>query len=82
MYIVIRKDKAEKLEEKLHHVKKFIEEIAECFEEAAEERYDKEDYFRDRARGGRNMARDDEDWYDDDRFMARGRGGRSGRGRY
>ena len=87
MYIVIRKDKAEHLEEKLHKMKECVTAIMECFEEAKEERYEREDYERDRARGGgdRYSARDREydDYEDDDRDMARGRarGGR-GRGRY
>ena len=84
MYIVIRKDKAEHLEEKLHKMKECVTAIMECFEEAKEERYEREDY-RARGGGGRYMARDREydDYDDDDRDMARGRarGGR-GRGRY
>ena len=73
MYIVIRREKAEHLKEKLHKAKEVIAEIAECFEEASEEAHstEQEDMYRDRAR------RDDRYYYDDDRDMARGRGGRS-----
>lgn len=87
MYIVIRKDKSEKLEEKLRMIKRCIAEVMECFEESKEERYEQEDY-RDNARGGgmyRARGRE-EDYYDEEdyRNMARGRSGGSysGRGRY
>lgn len=88
MYIVIKKDKAEKLEEKLYKMKECISMIADMFEEAKEERYEQEDYYRERARGnqgggGRSRARDYEDDDDDYRDMARGRsGGGRGRSRY
>lgn len=85
MYIVIRKDKGEKLEEKLKMIKHCIGEVMECFEEAKEERYEQEDY-RDKARGGGYHSRGREDYYEDDdyRDMARGRSGgySRGRGRY
>lgn len=73
MYIVIRRDKAEHLKEKLHKAKEVIAEIAECFEEAHDEYRSREheDEYRERAR------RDDRYYDDDDRDMARGRGGRS-----
>ena len=88
MYIVIRKDKSEKLEEKLRMIKRCVAEVMECFEESKEERYEQEDY-RDNARGGGGMYRArgrEEDYYDEEdyRNMARGRSGGSysGRGRY
>lgn len=84
MYIVIKKDKAEKLEEKLYKVKECISAIMDCFEDAKEERYEQDDY-RERSRGGRYRARGMEDDYEEDdyRDMARGRSGSGrGRGRY
>lgn len=82
MYIIIKRDKAEHLKEKMHHIKTAAMEVLECIEEAASKHYDRmEEYNRDMAR--RNMARrddyqDDYD-YEDDRYTAR-RG--RGRGRY
>lgn len=88
MYIVIRKDKSEKLEEKLRMIKRYVAEVMECFEESKEERYEQEDY-RDNARGSGGMYRTrgrEEDYYDEEdyRSMVRGRfgGSYSGRGRY
>lgn len=85
MYIVIKKDKAEKLEEKLEKIKYFAEEVMECFEKMAEERYEEEDYYRDKARGGGGRYNREDDFDEDEgRFMARGRGrsgGGGGRGR-
>lgn len=76
MYIVIKQNKSEHLKEKLHKAKELVAEILECYEEAAEERREHdEDEYRDRARR-------DYDDYDDDRYMARGRGGRGRGGRY
>ena len=88
MYIVIRKDKSEKLEEKLRMIKRCVAEVMEYFEESKEERYEQEDY-RDNVRGGGGMYRArgrEEDYYDEEdyRSMTRGRSGGSysGRGRY
>lgn len=70
MYIVIKRDKAEHMKEKLHKAKRVIEEAMECIEEASEQHED----YRSRARGY--------DRYEDDyeeRDIARGRGSR---GRY
>ncbi len=85
MYIIIKKNKAEHLKEKLHKAKEIVSEIMECFDEASEERDDRyEDEGRERRRidawYGAKGRRDD--YYEDDyeRDEARGRGrGRGGR---
>ena len=82
MYIIIKRDKAEHLKEKLHHIKAAAMEILECMEEAYSKHheYDSE-YHPDMAR--RSMTRDEDPYYkegydrDDARYMAR-----RGRGRY
>ena len=51
MYIVIRKDKSEKLEEKLRMIKRCVAEVMECFEESPAERYETA-ASRDPSRGG------------------------------
>ncbi len=74
MYIIIKKDKVEKLVEKLDKIKYFAEEVMECFEKMKEEHYEEDDY-RYRARGGDGRYNREEDYDDEDsRFMARGRG--------
>lgn len=85
MYIIIKKDKAEAMHEKLRKLKTFACDIIEELEEAREKEYEEDElYGRERARrdGRRKEDRDDYDDDYDDREMARGRGGRRGRGRY
>lgn len=82
MYIIIKRDKAEHLKEKMHHIKTAAMEVLECMEEAYAKHHEQsEDYYRDSAR--RSMARSEEPYYREDydrdeaRYMAR-----RGRGRY
>lgn len=82
MYIIIKRDKAEHIDNKLHKMKECISELIECFAEAKEEHEYRE---MARGRGGRYMThsreheRMNEDFDDDyERDYARGRG----RGRY
>lgn len=89
MYIIIKKDKAEHLSEKLHKAKELVSEILTCMEEVSERSYAKEDLFgHEDTRRGRVSERirhhfddeDDEDFYERD--MARRGRMRAGRGRY
>lgn len=82
MYIIIKRDKAEHLKEKLHHIKAAAMEVLECMEEAYSKDHEHDDdYYPDMAR--RSMARREEPYYKEDyerdegRYMAR-----RGRGRY
>lgn len=82
MYIIIKRDKAEQLKEKMHHIKAAAMEVLECMEEAYAKHHEQPDeYYRDSAR--RSMARNEDPYYQDDynrdeaRYMAR-----RGRGRY
>lgn len=40
MYIIIKRDKAEHLKEKMHHIKAAAMEVLDCIEEAASTRHD------------------------------------------
>ena len=85
MYIIIRKDKAEHLSEKLHKVKAFACEVLEELELAKEHYYEMEELrSRERSRhaGYHDLERERERYEDpyDEREMARGRG-RYSRGR-
>lgn len=83
MYFVIKKDKAKHIDNNLHKVKETICDIIEEFMDSREEYSHEEDYGRESARrDGRRYMDRDYDYYDDDRDMARGRGGRGIRGRY
>lgn len=87
MYIVIKKDKSEKLEEKMHMIKRCVAEVMECLEEAKMNHYESDYCDNARGRDGRYMARDREEEYyreDDYRDNARGRSGGylRGQGRY
>ena len=82
MYIIIKRDKAEHLKEKMHHIKTAAMEVLECIEEAYTKHHEHEDmYGHDMAR--RNMTRHEDPYYREDydhdeaRYMAR-----RGRGRY
>lgn len=86
MYIIIKKDKADDLYEKLHKVKKFACEVLEELEYAREKVYDMEEFHsRERSRhsGHHELDREYNRDYDyrDEREMARGGGGYGGRGR-
>lgn len=51
MYVIIKRDKAEHLKEKMHHIKTAAMEVLECIEEAAEKHHERlDDYYRDDAR--------------------------------
>lgn len=83
MYIVIKKDKAERLEDKFRHIKTLACEVLECFEEMSREHVTEDPYAHEMARGrdsrGRYRDHEREGYLEDDyRDMARGRG----RGRY
>lgn len=84
MYIIIKRDKADKLKEKMHHIKTMAMEVLDCIEEAAERHQEySETPYREEARyrsvhpysheGHRDMP--EYDGYE--REMAR-----RGRGRY
>ena len=87
MYILIKDDKAERLEGKLHKVKEFICEVIEEIKEAREHKVDKEElHHMDMARRSTRHNDYDRDRYDDEDDdytldMAR-RGCSRGRGRY
>lgn len=82
MYIVIKRDKAEEHNEKLHKMKKFFCEMIEEFEDVMARAYDAEEYHRERSRRGLepDHYRHEDRW--EDHEMSRGRGGYGGRGRY
>lgn len=90
MYVIIKKDKAERLAEKLHTIKSVICEAMECIDEARTKEYDREElYGREHTRresyDRREKEYDREDDYDDGyygREMTRGRSPMMRRGRY
>lgn len=89
MYVIIKKDKAERLSEKLHAIKSVVCEVMECLDEARTKEYEHEDlYGIDNARHeGRSYypqhemeTRGRDSYFEQE--MARGRGRGMGRGRY
>lgn len=80
MYIIIKRDKAEHLKEKMHAIKSAALEVLECIEAARHIEHE-EEHYADYARGrGRSMSRgrerdyDDYDDYEHDHARGRGRG--------
>lgn len=89
MYLIIKKDKAEHLSEKLHDIKAVVCEVMEYIDSIRTKEYDDEDLYRmERTRhdGRMNDRRREDDYEDRDEYygrdMARGRGRMSGRSRY
>lgn len=79
MFLVIKREKSEHLKRKVHELKELACDVLECLEEAYSENRESEGRERSR-RDDRYEPRARRDDYDDDyRDEARGRGGR---GRY
>ena len=74
MYIIIKRDKAEHVKEKLHHIKKAACEVLDCIEEAAARRHEMEDELYEEECFGHRRHEED---FDDDMDERRGRRGRS-----
>ena len=73
MYIIIKRDKAEHLKEKLHHIKTAAVEMIDCIEEAAMRRHEIEDEIYDEERYGHRRHHDMD--FEDDVDERRGRRG-------
>lgn len=89
MYLIIKKDKAEHLSEKLHDIKAVVCEVMEYIDSIRTKEYDGEDLYRmehTRHEDRRYDRHKEDDYEDRDRYyerdMARGRGRMSSRSRY